>query len=499
MKLLTKKWQMVLYGCAGLGLNMLNIILGSHLCNGLIAEGFESNSEFWTYENKTLVAVGLWAILSVIVKIFDGVVDIPLSSFTDNLRTRWGRRRPSILIGYIPLLIAYVLFLFPLGNNQIVNTIWFVFLAAVFYSGYTLTMVTYYATFAEIVDNEHDRNFISTVKSICDVVYFSLNFALVPLFVSLGVNIRYVALIFLPLAATMLIPLFMIKEPSTKDGIPLPNGKVLQKRVSFFTSLKYAFKNKQFLYWLGIVAVMNIGLQLFLGGISIFFSNVGENLNMTFVMASAFAPVPFTLMLYNKILKKRGLRFAFQYILLVFSIGMSLMMICHIVPAAWQMPVAICCALIVSFAIGAFFSITYTVPAQLASEQNQATEVCGSSMYFSVQGLFEAVSAALATQVILIAIRTGFTFKSTGDYDSSLMKFFPLFVAGFCMIAFVMAFFLPKSMAYMGKENKLPSEIVPLQTTEASGTADFEEKLRELDLFLEENKDLIENPSATEE
>ena len=428
MKLLTKKWQMILYGCAGLGLNMLNIILGSHLCNGLIADGFDSNIEFWTYENKTLVVVGLWAILSVLVKIFDGIVDIPLSSFTDNLRTRWGRRRPSILIGYIPLLIAYLLFLIPLSpaNTQggaILNTIWFVVLAAIFYSGYTLTMVTYYATFAEIVETEKDRNFISTVKSICDVVYFSLNFALVPLFVGFGVNIRLVALIFLPLAATMLIPLFMIKEPSTKDGIPLPNGEVLQKRVGFFTSLKFAFKNKRFLYWLSIVAVMNIGLQLFLGGISIFFSNVGDGLNMTFVMASAFVPVPFTLLLYNKILRKKGLRFAFQYILLVFSIGMSLMMTCHIVPTSWQMPIAIGCAIIVSFAIGAFFSITYTVPAQLACEQNQTSEVCASSMFFAVQGLFEAVSAAFATQIVLIGIRTGFTFESSAEAVSPVMGF----------------------------------------------------------------------------
>ncbi len=449
---------MVLYGCSGLGLNMLNIIIGSHLCNALITDGFASEDlGFWTYGQKTLVAVGLWMALSVIVKMFDGLVDIPLSSFTDNLRTKWGRRRPAILIGYIPLLLAYILFLFPISSDGIIaNTIWFVALLGVFYASYTLTMVTYYATFAEIVDNEYDRNYISTVKSICDVVYFSLNFALVPLFVGFGINIRYVALIFLPLALTMLIPLFMIKEDSTKDGIPTPSGELLQQRVGFLTSLKFAFKNKKFVYWLSIVAVMNIGLQLFLGGISIFFSGVGEGLNMTFVMASAFAPVPFTLILYNKILKKKGLRFAFQYILLVFSIGMSLMMLCHIVPNSAKMPLAIGCALIVSFSIGAFFSITYTVPAQLASEENEKNNVCASSMYFAVQGLFEAVSAALATQVVLVGIRTLFT--PEGAETGALMKFFPFFVSGFCMLAFVMAFFLPKAIAYIGKKDKTEDE-----------------------------------------
>jgi MFS family permease len=210
-------------------------------------------------------------------------------------------------------------------------------------------------------------------------------------------------------------------------------------------SLKFAFHNREFLYWLGCVAVMNIGLQLFLGGISVFFSNIGDGLNMTLIMASAFVPVPFTLMLYNKILKKKGLKFAFKYILLVYSVGMSLMMLCHVVPTAVQMPIAILCAIIVSFSIGAFFSITYTVPAQLAAEENKrAGAAVASTMFFAVQGLAEAISAALATQVLLVFIRT----------HGELVKLFTLIVSFFCMMAFVMASFLPKSICSIGKELK---------------------------------------------
>ena len=447
MQKIKSRKKLLLYGCSGLGLNMLNMIMGSHLCNAIITDGFESNVEFWTYENRTLVVALGWMILSVIIKAFDGIVDIPLSSLTDNLRSKWGRRRPAILMGYIPLLLSYVLFLFPLQHSESwLNTLWFALLLGIFYSSYTLTMVTYYATFAEIVDNENDRLFISTVKSICDVVYFSLNFALVPLFISLGINIRFVALIFMPLALTMLIPLFLIKEESTRDGIVVADGCAVQtERVSFMTSLRFAFSNKSFIYWLCIVAVMNIGLQLFLNGISIFFSNVGDGLNMTFVMASSFVPVPFTLLLYNKIVKKKGLRFAFQYILLVYSIGMTLMIFCKPLPEAWQMPFAIFCAIIVSFAIGAFFSITYTVPAEMAAQANKNGIVTASTMYFAVQGLFEALSASVATQVILIILRPA-------------IGLLPVVVAAFTMSAFVMAFFLPKSIAKLGMEKTEKSE-----------------------------------------
>ena len=128
------------------------------------------------------------------------------------------------------------------------------------------------------------------------------------------------------------------------------------------------------------------------------------------------------------------------------------------------MPVAITCAIIVSFAIGAFFSVSYTVPSQMAAEENAKTGACASSMYFAVQGLFEAISASLATQVILLAIRT---LGGTAEGDGPLMKFFPLFVAAFTMTAFARAIFLPKSIGLLGKESKKEIKEAPVASNVA--------------------------------
>ncbi len=438
MNKLTKKWQIILYGCSGLGVNMLNIIMGTYLCSALLVGGFEKNVEHWTYLNKDLVVAALWGTLIVVAKVLDGLIDLPFSSFTDNLKTRWGRRRPAILIGYIPMLISYVLFLIPIDKEAtVLNTIWFATLLCIFYGTYTLTMLTYYATFAEIVKDDKDRVLLSNVKSICDVVYFSMSFALVPVFVNMQMNIRTVALIFMPLALTMMIPMVMIKEKPTNTKESLEKVK----RVGFITSLKFSFQNTKFIYWLCLVFVMNMGLQLFLSGINEFFSSTG--IDMTFVMASAFAPVPFTLMLYNKLVKKHGLKVGFQFVLLTFAIGMSLMMLCRVLPQSFILPFAIFCGIIVSFSIGAFFSITYTIPSQMAADYTEKTGISAATMYFAVQGLFEAVSAGIASGVILVF------FKQNG-----LVPFITLAVAFFCMAAFVMAFFLPKSVALIGKENK---------------------------------------------
>ena len=437
---ITSKKMLILYGCSGLGVNMLGMIVGSYLCSALLVGGFEDNVENWTYLNKDLVIAALWATLSFISKALDGIIDIPLASFTDNLRTRFGRRRPAILGGLIVTVIAYLLFLVPLNSGAtVLNTVWFAVILAIFYSAYTLTMLTYYATFSEVIEKESDRVFISNVKSICDVVYFSLSFALVPVFVGLGMNIRIVALLFLPLCLTMLIPLFMLKENSTKEGT---EGLEKRERVSFIKSFAFSFKNPKYIYWLCILFVMNVGLQLFLSGINEFFSTTG--INMTFVMASAFAPIPFTLQIYNALVKKFGLKIGYQYSVAIFALGMGLMYFCNgIIPEQYMTIFAICCALIVSFGIGTFFSVTYIIPSQLASDANLAGEPCASSMYFAVQGLFEAISAALASNVLLVFLK-----------QSGGVPYLTCIVAAFCAAAFVLAFFMPKSIATIGKKNK---------------------------------------------
>ena len=111
MQKITSKKKLILYGCSGLGVNMLNIIMGSYLCSALMTGGFEEHIESWTYINKTLVVAGLWAVLRFIAKAFDGIIDLPLATFADKLHTKFGRRKTAILVGLIPTVISYCLFL----------------------------------------------------------------------------------------------------------------------------------------------------------------------------------------------------------------------------------------------------------------------------------------------------------------------------------------------------------------------------------------------------
>ncbi len=445
MKKLTKKSQILIYAAAGFGVNMLNLMMNSYLCSALLVGGFgEAAIPYQTFAGKDLVIAGVWAAFAFIAKVVDGVIDVPMAAFTDSLRSRFGRRRPSILFGMIPMILAFLLFLVipdPSGASML-NTIYYGVILCIFYCSYTLTMVTYYATFTEIVDKQEDRNLMSNAKSVFDIFYFILGYVVVRMLLN-GMNIRPVALIVLPLVLTMLIPIFMIKEPSSLDGHA--GNTEASHVVNLATSVKYAFKNKPFIIWMLVYSLMTFSVQLFLGGINEYFSYVG--MNMMMVMVCSFAPVPFTLILYNAILKKKGFGYAFRYSLLMYSLGMLCMFgVSFLEGGTLKTILAAVTGLISSFAIGALFAVAYSIPSQLASDEEEKTGVSNSAMYFAVQGLFSGVATGIGGALVLTAL------KGSESAGSGAIVFLTLICGIGTLASYLLSHILPKSVTGLGKE-----------------------------------------------
>lgn len=446
MKKLTKKWQLFLYAASGLGVNMISLMMNSYLCSALIAGGFSDKAKpFQTYVGQDLVIAAIWAVFVVIARIIDGVIDIPMASLTDRFRSKWGRRRPSLLIGFAPMVLAYLLFLVvpnPSGVS-LLNTIYYGVLLCIFYTSYTLTMVTYYATFTEIVETEQERNVISNVKSFFDIVYFVLGYVVVRSMLN-SMNIRMVALLVLPLVLTMLIPFFMIKEESNLD-----KESSVEKQPKMIASLAYTFKNKTFIIWMIIYSFMTFGVQLFLGGINEYFSTV--NISMMMVAISAFAPVPLTLVIYAKIFNKKGFGFAFRYTLVFFIFGMgALFGISFMESGTFKTVLAILSGVVTSFGIGAMFSVAYSVPSQLAAKEEEETGRSRGAMYFAVQGLFAGVSSGIATGLVLTALKKGS--EAYADGVVSPMWYLTLISAIAVIISLILTVFLPKYLNELGKK-----------------------------------------------
>lgn len=454
MKKLTSRRQMFFYACSAMGVNLLNIIVGSYLCSALLIGGFgEDAIKNQTFAGKDLVIAGVWMAFGLVAKIIDGIIDIPMASLTDNLKSKWGRRRPTLLGGLIVLILSYSAFalITPVDGESLVNTIFYGVTLCIYYTAYTLTMVTYYATFTEIVDSEADRNYISNVKSVCDIVYFIIGYVAVGMLLK-GMNIRLVAMILLPLVLLMLIPMFMIKEPST-----LKSDAPQEKSVNLFKSLAYTFRDRSFVIWMCVYSIMTFGVQLFLSGINEYFSYTG--MSMILVMLAAFVPVPFTLVLYNKLIEKHGFRFAFRYVLLVFAAGMTALFgVSFLHEGTLRTVLSIIGGLISSFSVGALFAVAYSVPSQLAAEDEARTGITRSAMYFAVQGLFAGVASGIATGIVLVVLK---------QYGG--MSYLTLISAIAMAVSLAGTWLLPHSIARLGKKEKTENQkIVGAETNTES-------------------------------
>lgn len=461
-----EKKKLPWYAIGGFGLNLLNTIVTIYLVDALIATGFKENIENWTFFGKTIVYVSVFSILKFIAQVVDGVIDIPFAGLTDNLKTKWGKRRPVMFLGTILCLAIYIAMCFPISSaeNSIANTIYFGLLLLLFYSAYTLTYVTYYGTYSEVCANEQDRFKLSNWKAFIDTIQYALAYALIPVFVGLNINIRWIAIAAAPLGLLMLIPVFIAKERSslTKDVIAYkkehPNeiDNKIADEIPILQSIKLTLKNKDFVRWMIVLAFFFFGLQMFLAGQNVLASGPMDlnGWQIALINTAAFAPVPLTLLLYKKLMKKKGFRISFQIALGSFALSMLLFSVAYInwISNVWiRLAIGITGGMIGSFGIGAFFMAPYMIPSNAAANDKQKNKVSNPSMYFAVQGLVTAGVGALSTGLLWPNLRNNFGHEELGVLGAHIM---PYIVAGFCIIAIFMCFLLPKSYDQLGRDDK---------------------------------------------
>lgn len=106
----------------------------------------------------------MWGILFFLPRLSDAITDPVMGFITDNTKSRWGRRRPYILLGAIIAGVAYVLMwqLSP-ENSDTYNFWYFLGFAFVFYLGLTIFATPFIAMGYEMSSDFHERTRLMAV------------------------------------------------------------------------------------------------------------------------------------------------------------------------------------------------------------------------------------------------------------------------------------------------------------------------------------------------
>lgn len=200
VKSLDKKWKELLFACSGFGPNLLMVLMGAYFTDAVNPAAMKAGS-FQVINGTCLILPAVFPILWMLGKIFDGIIDIPFASITDNLSTKWGRRRPAIAVCAAPMILSYAMCWLPVGGeNQLINTIWISAWALVFFATYTMCLIAFYGSLSTVCSNETQRLRVSSFKAFFDTISYCLVYALVPLILEVAkLHIDKFVLMCLPL------------------------------------------------------------------------------------------------------------------------------------------------------------------------------------------------------------------------------------------------------------------------------------------------------------
>jgi len=409
-----KKWQEPIYAIGGFGPGFIYQVMLTYLLY------FYRPAQERVAAGAVIFApVAGYAAAMLVARILDGVVDIPIATWTDNMRSRWGRRRPLMLIGFIPMVITFILLWYPPLTGESLgpdghwgNAVYVAVMSSLFFFFYTLIVVPYLAALSELVPDENSRVRVASWQTFFNTAGYVLTFVVAPiLFDKFG--IQTTALLLLPSTLSFIGPLLVIKEAPSGGSTKLAGAGSTPEQpassdVPLWQSVKMTLGNRTFRIYMLSVATFFFGLQFFLGGIAFMAADMMglSDTQLGMMNAAVFAPVPLALILFNLLNRRKGAKWSFRLALVIFA-GVMLLY-----PLAWTrlglpvppMALGIIYGVISSFSVGVFFTIPYAFPAQIAAIEAAQTGKDRAGMYFAVQGLINQFVGSLAGSALALLL-----------------------------------------------------------------------------------------------
>jgi GPH family glycoside/pentoside/hexuronide:cation symporter len=302
------------FGIFDLGGNMLFTIMG-----------------FWCL-NYLTDTVGLAAALAgtavMLGKIWDAVTDPVMGYLSDRTLSRWGRRRPYLLFGAVPMaLTMWFFFTSPGIKNPLALTVWASLALMVLNTASTIINIPYSSLTPELTDDYHERTSLNGYRFGCAVFGTIIGAAavqpIVGIFPNQKMGFSALGLILgLIIALTTLLTFWGTREKKyTPKDIPTKG---------FFATYKDVFLNRPYVLLLVTYALHLMGIT-FLQGILVYYTKYiyhREELTtpaMIILLLTAMIFIPISVLVSKRIGKKRTYQICFAILssacLVIFAIG----------------------------------------------------------------------------------------------------------------------------------------------------------------------------------
>jgi len=355
-------------------------------------------------------------------RVIDALTDLIIGYWSDRVVTRWGRRRPLILLGGLLMAFCYgLMWLFPRHMSEMGFLLWYGIVSVFFYVGTTLFGTGYWALGVELTSGYHERTrvvawraYVGAIVGLTTpwflwVVYHKAWFP------DPVTGVRWlggtVALIIA--AASVPVAIFCRERYAAVVAYH-------RQHISFVRAIQVTFTNREFLRLTGVGLLMMASMTLFeqFGYYINFFYVFGGDKSAATIVTGVggnigwgcgLAGIP----LIQWVSKRLGKHVAVRLALLWMILGCALKWWCYTPALPWLQLVI---PFFYSIGIAAYFTMIPSMTADVIDTDELVTGERREAMFNAVGNLVGKIASAGAVAATgFIMTMTGFVVEKGGD------------------------------------------------------------------------------------
>lgn len=394
----------LMYGVGDIGFSLSTTILGAYFAIFLT--------------DVVGIRPGIAAIAIFVGRSWDYINDPIFGYISDRTRTRWGRRRPFLLFGTLPLAITFTMLWWrPPWEGTMALAAYYAVAYILFEAANTLLYMPYFALTPELTSDYDERTSLTTYR-----MFFSILGSLVAFIIPLMMvgsftpeNADRVVIMGVTFGILSALPMLLVFF-----GTRERQDYMEQAKPSLRQSIQSAFRNKPFLFGLAIFLATWISVDILQSALLFFIKYViqREAYNDV-IMATIFVIAIFALPIWDWVSRRWGKRWAYIFGIAFWAVVQLVLIMLN--PTSSLGVILFLCAL-AGVGVAAAHVLPWAILPDAIEWDEYQTGERHEGMFYSLTTLTKKIATSIALPLVLLLLdATGYQPNVAQQNPNALM------------------------------------------------------------------------------
>jgi len=335
--------------------------------------------------------------------IWNSINDPLIGYLSDRTNTRWGRRKPYILLGTIPIIVIEIILWLPPTSSHFITFIYLLIMLMCYDTFYTMVALPYDSLFPELYTSVEERAEVNTIKQVLATIGMLCAFLVPGYFI--GDLTQKEGYLINGMVTSTIVGISLLF--SLKFGVREREEFKLdhQHDFSFIGGVKYSFKNKGFVLYTIMFFLYEYILLLLATVVPLYGEHVlkvESAFQTSILLGLMFVIGVVTVLIWQKLDIKIGSRKAYAISMIVYVITAIPLLFISTYEAA------LITVIFMGFGFGGMLYFIYLIIADVVDEDELKTGVRREGTFFGITNFFMRLA------MILSIVSVSLVFSSTG-------------------------------------------------------------------------------------